>query len=580
MTQIFSVQYWRRFFRELPTNLLWFSVIVPVLFALLSLLLWFGFSEENTRSFLSTLATAQAGVLAIVFSVTVLGIQLIAQRYSPRMINLFTDAPIFRYTFVVFVFSIAFDLLLLYNIPSSASAFTAGVYFAGGLAIVAVASLYVFIREILERSTPDGILKAFAADLQPDKYYTQVENTIEDDVGTVHPLQPLYSLIMSAISSNEWTTAERGIQRFEFIAKRTISELSETSDLHPLGRTRESTQLFKKPLDEFLPEIATHAFDHEENELLSQAISAIAEIGVAGVDNYRSFLARDAAWGVSNAMRDAPNDTEGNPFRYDGFSAFRRLLESVSEQPDPRTLNSVLSAANHQKDLMFRRNLDRWALDHTMLRYFDGTLIGVHSTLLDYYGRYLPELDIDWGKQFPHQDLANGELVRSFIEWRNGYIKTSNQILMYRMENNEYPFAVGNYTDSWKRVCLDAAGTPAEEYSILLCQAFIETAYEDYLIDQDLKWLWPDGLARVMWKEDSSIVKEALERLRSKGRTGVLTREGYGLSSQKLDESKNRTQEVVESLTGQKPPEFDVWLINFGKATYDKYSSLLEYDEE
>ncbi|WP_247729192.1 DUF2254 family protein [Halovivax limisalsi] len=580
MTQILSLQYWKRFFGELPNKLLWFSVIVPVLFALLGLLLRFGFSEENTRSVLNALATTQAGVLAIVFSVTVLGIQLIAQRYSPRMIHLFTDASVFRYTFVVFVFSIGVDLLLLYNVPESASSFTVGVYFAGGLAIVAVGSLYVFITEILERSTPEGILKAFAADLQPKKYYAQVEAMIEDGVGTVHPLHPLYSLIMSAISSSEWTTAERGLNRFEHVATRTISELSGTGDLQLRGSTQESKELVKKPLDEFLPEIAIHAFEHGENELLKEAISVITEIGVTGVDNYRSFIAADAAWGVSNAIREAPNDTEGNSFRKEGFSAFAKLLKATSKQPDPRNLNRVLSAADHQKDLIFRRNLDKWAMDDFMLRYFDGTLKDIHSNILDYYGSHLPELDVDWTWQFTPHDRANEELVRAFLEWRNSYVKTSNQILKYRKENGEYPIAVANYSSSWKRVCLDAAKTPAEEYAVLLCQAFIETAYEDYLINQDTKWLWPDRLARVMWNSDPIVVQKAFERLQSEGRTGVVTREGHGLPSQKVDEGKAKYQKVCESFTGGSPLGFSEWVANFEEQTNDRYYSLLDSDDK
>jgi len=438
----------------------------------------------------------------------------------------------------------------------------------------------VFITEILERSTPDGILKAFAADLQPKKYYVQVEAMIEDGVGTVHPLHPLYSLIMSAISSNEWTTAERGLNRFEHVATGTISELSETGDLQLRGRTRESKELVKKPLDEFLPEIAIHAFEHGENELLKETISVIAEIGVTGVDNYRSFIAADAARGVSNAIREAPNDTEGNSFRKEGFSAFDKLLKATSKQPDPRNLNRVLSAANYQKDLTFRRDLDKWAMDDFMLRYFDGTLKNIHSNLLGYYGSHLPELDVDWTWQFTPRDRANEELIRAFLEWRNSYVKTSNQILIYRKNNGEYPIAVASYSDSWKKVCLDAAGTPAEEYAVLLCQAFIETAYEDYLIDQDTKWLWPDGLARVIWNGDPSVVEEAFERLRSGGRTGIVTREGHGLPSQKVDEGKAKHQKMFESFTGESPLEFSDWLANFEEQTYDKYSSLLDSDEK
>lgn len=88
-----------------PTWLVVVAVVVPVAAVAVGFLLAPPTTATNSRAFLGTLARFQGGVLAIVFSVTVLGIQLISRLYSPRMLTLFVRAPVFVATFLGFLFS-------------------------------------------------------------------------------------------------------------------------------------------------------------------------------------------------------------------------------------------------------------------------------------------------------------------------------------------------------------------------------------------------------------------------------------------------------------------------------------------
>lgn len=176
-------------FLELPRRLRYATIFIP--------LLSFGVgyvtqrSIGNTGLLLATLAGAQASVLAIVFAVTVLGIQLIAQEYSPRMIWLITKAPIFRFTFLAFVVSVWVDLALLAHVPQGPDRLFAGsIYAAAGMGVVAILSLYVFIQTAIDRLTPEGVVNAFLGNLPPDEYYNQVQTTVSDDTRRAHPLQP------------------------------------------------------------------------------------------------------------------------------------------------------------------------------------------------------------------------------------------------------------------------------------------------------------------------------------------------------------------------------------------------------
>jgi uncharacterized membrane protein len=156
----------RQFVEGMPRKLLLVTILLPTVGLYLGYTSGFSTSPENTRLFLSALTGAQAGVLAIVFSVTVIGVQLIANKYSPRMISLFTEFPIFIFTFGLFIFSIAVDLGLLYTVPENHSHIhAAGIGAASGLGLTAAYALFIFVRTAITQSTPEGAVEAFVSSM-------------------------------------------------------------------------------------------------------------------------------------------------------------------------------------------------------------------------------------------------------------------------------------------------------------------------------------------------------------------------------------------------------------------------------
>lgn len=127
---------------------------------------------DNVRAVLTTMALAEASVLAIVFSVTVVALQLVVNRYSARLTSIFVEDPFFRFTFGVFVVAIAVNLLAVYFLPSVIGTLTntvVGVAF--GLGVLCVYALYRFIRMVIRRSSPDELIDVLVErELQPANY--------------------------------------------------------------------------------------------------------------------------------------------------------------------------------------------------------------------------------------------------------------------------------------------------------------------------------------------------------------------------------------------------------------------------
>jgi hypothetical protein len=556
----------QRFFTGLPNWIIAALFWIPLSFLLAGISLGHSYDVSNVRPFLSGLGRTQAGVLAIIFSVTILGIQLVASRYSPRLISLFVRAPIFLFTFAIFVFSTAFDFWLLYNLPSNATPlFIGGTYMAGGFSIVAVLSLYEFLRTIPKRMTPEGIIIAFASNLLPSEYRRRVEEAMPNDSTEVSPLHPLYSLVMSALAEDEWVTAERGVNYIHTISEDTIWQLSADGSLtYPANRF--SREAFNPVLRGYLPVIATRAFNEDENELVSHAIRSLSEIGQTGVEVYRSYVAEQAARGLTNTIREAPPTTEGNTIRRPAFRQLGELLKVVSEQPNPRTLWRILSTADHQMNVLFRKDADRYVYGNVLVRYFTD-LKAVQETLLGHYGGYLGETDGNWSNQFPSSQRENRELFRAFFEWREALVNVTESVIWYLNEHEEYPVASGNFFEVWRNCCIEAASSPAKDYAVVLCSIAIEFAFETYLADEGEVRGWITVLARVKSKSDREVVDRAFEHLHENGRSQLVQ---ISTSTQEPDESawSGFTKLFTDSET-----DFQSWLGEFQDAVDDTYQS-------
>lgn len=564
----------KRFLAEIPRWLLGITLILPSI----SFVIGWQFGNTippNIDLFLSALAGAQASVLAIVFSVTILGIQLVATRYSPRMTQLFVRAPIFTYTFGILVTSVALDLWILYNVDSAyGPLFVGGVYFAAAWAVVATASLYAYIVTALERSTPDGIISAFANDLTPDKYHSRVQESMSDDKGVLHPLHPLYSLIMSSISQDEWKTAERGLNHKQQIATDTARQLSKTGVIPIPDHTKESRALFRTPFQEYLPEIAIHSIENDETELASNSLQICSEVAQVGIENYRNKIAHQAATGISKTIREAPYNSAGISVRSTGFRELGELLIALSKQPDFEEFSTVLSISDNSIEMMFRGGLEQRQYQPFLLEYFGSALPETQEIYLDYFGGYLPEAGVNWRSQNAPHDRENSQFFRYIFKWRDSFINTSVRILRYRAENDEYPVADGNFYDTWKRVCEDAISLTEGEYAIVLTELFIEMAYEDYLIEERDRGSWVRHLAYL--KENGGhIVEQAFDDLETNGRTEIIRR---GYLDPRRNQAKGSTTFWDRFTSGESSPDndFSSWLLRFEKEVNKTHIELFQ----
>ncbi|MDI6642415.1 MAG: DUF2254 family protein, partial [Elusimicrobiota bacterium] len=131
--------------------IIWIVIGIPT-FILFQGDILFGGSIDSARYMLSALAQAQAAIVAIVVSLTLVVVQLASQTYSPRTIRLFMKEKAFWTLLLLYGISIFYDLTLL-NMLSNENFKNLGIFINMSifLGIVAFSALFPYTKETLEK---------------------------------------------------------------------------------------------------------------------------------------------------------------------------------------------------------------------------------------------------------------------------------------------------------------------------------------------------------------------------------------------------------------------------------------------
>ena len=81
----------------------------------------FGGGADSARGLLSTIATAMISVTGLVFSITLVVMQLASSQFTPRLIGQFLSSRVTQLTLGVFTSSFVFALIILRDVRGGAS---------------------------------------------------------------------------------------------------------------------------------------------------------------------------------------------------------------------------------------------------------------------------------------------------------------------------------------------------------------------------------------------------------------------------------------------------------------------------
>lgn len=527
---------------------------------------------ENIRALLTTLATAEASVLAIVFSVTVVALQLVVTRYSARLTSLFVKEPLFRTTFALFVGAIAFNLLIVYLLPvQNSRLMNSAVGIAFALAAVSTFALYRFIQLMIQRSSPDDLISVLVErELAPNEYLPATATAFNDI--EVHPIRPLYRTIARAIELGEYQTAEQGIDGLRTVLCRTFEYLE--SEHSEEDADQYAAAVSTEVLTEYVPPILEQAYTHEQYDLVSDAVGDVEAVALDGLDRGFTVVTEDAAEGLGDAFDTAPLTWRGNRLRSPVKKSLLELTKATASNADYSTFRAVFHPLDHQLTVLLRRRPDSNVTYDLVGDYYSRDVAEVFDILVDRYGPSVRDQDINWisptdGRKWMLPNEA--ESLRHF--WRE-YASFTETVLRYRISEEEFPFVEGSIDEGWRRIVDCAADAGIDGLATLCCISTIQLAYRVDQLEDGRLGRWTDNLGRIRLDYDPAIVDRAFELLKAGEQP-----EGQNISVRTVTPASTDTDvgfiDRFLNIEDEETP-FEEWLVGFEKDVQDRTEYLRE----
>lgn len=230
--------------------------------------------SNNALYLLSALAQSQAAIIAIVVSLTLVAIQLSAQTYSPRVIDVFNKID-FWILMIIYGISIFIDFLAIYVVPSSDCRFNKVVYCAILLAFIAFSVLFLFIKNTLEALKPSEIIGKLVNQSKVDSIARFSSLNIGEKLepnADLYTLEPIVDIVYKSIMNHDIATTRQGIHKF-------LGKIQETLQEKPENRANLISYL-----SESLGRMTRLCIIVKDEELLIELTNALRIIGLEDIE--------------------------------------------------------------------------------------------------------------------------------------------------------------------------------------------------------------------------------------------------------------------------------------------------------
>lgn len=484
---------------------------------------------DTLRTLLSVMIGAQASVLAIVVSVTLISTQLVATRYAPRMATLPFRTPLFKGAFLLFAGSIVLDVLLLVEVLPASSPFFGGLlFFAVGLFFAILLFLYFFVRGMVATTSPENLVTLFTETISTDEYLSKAQALADAPGRNAHPLRPLYRFVMSALSKGEHGTASAALGQYEDFALEIMNDLGErgtfSDDSLDCG-----SELFGPVLKEQLHEIAVHAAEQDESRIIASAVDIQVALGKRGMEfGGKTHAPGQALSGLRHTAIDSPVTTEDyNTFNLAWPAVAELMLAEVQYEQHTVLLGGSNLINDTLGSALERSNEPNW--HGTALRELFDDLCEAHLTVLKNIAKDHEFDDIDLSKDPTTHEMPASDRVEQARFSRQAIEGASSTFLQFRIDEGDYPLPAGNFRRELKTLCVSVADQGAEDQAVRLCQMVIEIAFFEninapyephgaaksgiFTETSTDSLFWARHLAEIRTETDAPIVDRAFENV-------------------------------------------------------------------
>ncbi|MFC7177861.1 hypothetical protein [Halosegnis marinus] len=525
-----------------------------------------------------TLATISGTILAIVFSVTFVGFQLVADTHAGRAAPALVRDGRFQQTFALFGVVVVGSIVGLYAGPylapgigadwqAVASGLILGVIVLG---IAASYELVEYVTTMVERLNPESVIELLLeTDLAPESLFGAYPSVkaIRDD--PTHPFESLITMVRGGLDDGQTSTVELGLGGIERAINAMIAALPESSIDDSSGYVDALIEpLVKNTYEDML--IEASRFGHRR--VVYRIAESVETITIAGLsENYHNVLQLGLD-GLGSAIVVAHDEDIDLWWPYRTVTdRMGDILNTAVDTTDPIAFVSVWYHLIHPYVILLRRN----ETDHNL-----------HDQIFDFCGRVVPQFFEKFVKEY------NGKLVASPEVWLGGSTESNavrairnqirylgtlyNDILRYYGRTGELPFGGGNPLSVWTSMFNKSLEAELDGLAVTVGLALLSFGYQIERIGARRPNGFADTFARCQLNYELGV--DVVDNVFTYAAEGTFPRKARPDAMSHLH-TKPDPQGIVSRLIGNEDNDgstFEEWLSEFQKEVAERRKELQE----
>lgn len=257
---------------------------------------------DNARYFLSAMVQAQAAIVTLVITLTLIAIQMASASYTPRVVDVMKKNPDMWYLLIIYICAMSYGFIALKLVTDPDRFLVSSVLILG---VYTFCILFLYMKNTIKLLRPDAIIKMLVNEINAENIHQEGwKKESEDDI-----MQPVFDIVHASISRFDVTTTRTGLN----VLSDRILELFFVFD----KESREKkTNNIAEHFCKHIRRSALIALRNDDEGMLNEISKILQKFGI-GYCDYQNSVAVDR---VSNTLafigtRAADKELEGATMR-------------------------------------------------------------------------------------------------------------------------------------------------------------------------------------------------------------------------------------------------------------------------
>ncbi len=202
------------FYASIFTSIVLAFIIVFVIFNLIFPNFTFpnnNINYDNERYLLSALVQSLAATIALVITLSLVAVQLAAQSYSARVIDVYKQNPDMWILLCIYITTIFYGLGLIKVVELGVSGINmeGAIFVAYFMGFFAFVCLVPYMLKTLDLLKPSTVIKLLAAEITKENI---LEFLNSEEIDEKDPIQPIADMINASLEKNDYETVRNGLK--------------------------------------------------------------------------------------------------------------------------------------------------------------------------------------------------------------------------------------------------------------------------------------------------------------------------------------------------------------------------------